>query len=164
MRSTLCCLLWQSVTVLGSVGQNLEVLCQKKSSCWYWKHNMQSLSVIRDRFCPEQGSSRGRSSLFPCCEPCRQGADLYLQSSACAVELGVVKSLLCLRRAAQKYECGLKTVVSEEHTSQGTFLLRSSSFRSLNGTIFFKINCFAPAIELFSCWEEHPSPPDVVTL
>lgn len=29
---------------------------------------------------------------------------------------------------------------------------------------FFLINCFAPAVEIFSCWEEHPSPPNVVTL
>lgn len=98
---------------------------------------MPFLAVIRDRFCSEQGSSRGQSSSFLCCEPCRQGADLYLQSSACAVGLGAVKYLLCLRRAAQKSGCDLKTVFSEDKHFQGTFLLRSPFLRSLNGIIFF---------------------------
>lgn len=75
---------------------------------------MQFLAVIRDGFCPEQGSSLRQSSLFLCCELCRQGTDLYLQSSARAMGLEAVKYLLCLRRAAQKSECDLKIVLSED--------------------------------------------------
>lgn len=72
---------------------------------------MHFLAVIRGTVCPEQGSLQGQSSLFPCCESYRQGTDLYLQSSARALRLGAVKSLLCVRRAAQKSECDLKTVL-----------------------------------------------------
>lgn len=124
--------LQQSITVLGSVGWNLEFLYQI-SPCWCGKANGQSLAVFRAKI--HSGLQEGA---LHCC---LFGSPVDIQADARVVHL--------LRR--WEWRMGSFAAVWVELLKNLTVWFEK---RSLNWVIFLTKNCFAPAKERFSSWEE----------